>query len=210
MQLKQLALARPLSTTFLLLLAVLVWVRIPAPAAAQSWGMMSSSVALHSGTHVSLRAALEYVRQGTMGDKITVEGRAEDNQAGHQVMALDFSGRVFTSQTDPRGEFLLEDIQAGSYTLIASSPGFLSATCTSVTYTDSNIRLNEVILLAGDLDNSGEIDMVDVVKLGAAFGQTGPAEGTDLNADGRVDILDLILLAANHGQTAIANPWLCQ
>ena len=210
MQLRQIALARPLSATFLLLLAGLAWVQIPTPAAAQSWGVMSSSVALHSGTQVSLRAALEDLRQGTMGDKIAVEGRAEDNQAGHQVMALDFSGRVFTGQTGPRGEFLLEDIPAGSYTLIASSPGFLSATCTPVTHTGGNIRLNEVILLAGDLDNSGEIDMVDVVQLGAAFDQSGPAEGADLNADARVDILDLILLAANHGQTAIANPWLCQ
>jgi hypothetical protein len=210
MQLRQIALVRPLSATFLFLLAGLVWVQMPAPTVAQSSDLMSSFLPLNSDRQVNLRPTLEYLQQDNIGNKVTVEGRAEDNQAGHQVMALDFSGRVFSSQTGPRGEFLLEDIQAGSYTLIASSPGFLSATCTSVTYTDSNIRLNEVILLAGDLDNSGEIDMVDVVQLGAAFGQTAPTEEADLNADGRVDILDLILLAANHGQTAIANPWLCQ
>jgi|SRR5688572_19993015 len=210
MQLRQIALARPLSATFLFLLAGLVWVQMPAPTAAQRSGLMSRPITLNSGAQVNLKPALEYLQQGTVGDKVAVEGRAEDNQAGHQVMALDFSGRVFTGQTGSRGEFLLEGIPAGSYTLIASSPGFLSATCTPVTHTGGNIRLNEVILLAGDLDNSGEIDMVDVVQLGAAFGQAGPAEGADLNVDGRVDILDLILLAANHGQTAIANPWLCQ
>jgi hypothetical protein len=210
MQLRQAALARRLSAAFLFLLASLGWVQMPFPAAAQRAGLISRPTALNSGTQVSLRPALEYLWQGNIGDKVTVEGRAEDNQAGHQVMALNFSGRVFTGQTGPKGEFLLEGIPAGSYTLIASSPSFLSATCTSVTHTGGNVRLNEVILLAGDLDNSGEIDMVDMVQLGAAFGRTGPAERADLNTDSRVDILDLILLAANHGQTAIANPWLCQ
>jgi hypothetical protein len=190
------------------LLAGLALAQTPEPAsAAQGANLTGSPVALNPD---ALSLGLESLRQGTIGDKVAVEGRAEDNQAGHRVMALDFSGQVFTGQTGLRGEFLLEGIPAGAYTLIASSPGFLSATCTPVTHTGGNLRLNEVILLAGDLDNSGEIDMVDMVRLGATFGQSGPAEGADLNADGQVDILDLILLAANHGQTAIANPWLCQ
>jgi hypothetical protein len=73
----------------------------------------------------------------------------------------------------------------GTYTLIASSPGFLSATC-------------------------GAVDMVDVVALGPAFGRPGPAEVADLNTDGLIDILDMILLAANYGQAATDNPWVCQ
>jgi hypothetical protein len=203
MTLRQIFLARHRSTIFLFLLAGLALAQAPLPAAAaQRPGLMSSPT--------TFSPALEYHLQGNISNKVAVEGRIEDNQAGHQVMALDFSGQVFTGQTGSRGEVLLEGIPAGSYTLIASSPGFLSATCTPVPHTGGNLRLNDVILLAGDLDNSGEIDMVDMVRLGAAFGQPGPAEGADLNADSRVDILDLILLAANHGQTAIANPWLCQ
>src|SRR5262245_50779108 len=103
---------------------------------------------------------------GSLGDKVTVEGRAEVKQAGHKIMAIGFSGWVFTGQTGSRGEFLLEGIPPGTYSIIASSPGFLSASCGPVTHNGGNTVLNDDILLAGDLDGSGAIDMVDVVSLG--------------------------------------------
>jgi hypothetical protein len=152
----------------------------------------------------------ERLRQGSFGEKVTVEGRPDHNQAGHQIMALDFSGQVFTGQTGPDGRFLLEGIPAGTYTLVASSPGFLSATCGAFVHSGGSTRLNGVTLLAGDLDNSGVIDMVDVVTLSAAFGRPDLAEGADFNTDELIDVLDLILLAANLGQTTTDNPWVCQ
>lgn len=186
-----LSLGRVLTTTLCCLVVALILLHLPFPVKAAAPGP-------------------EPLGQGRFGDKVTVEGRPDHNQAGHQIMALDFSGQVFTGQTGAAGQFLLEGIPAGTYTLIASSPGFLSATCGALVHSGGSTRLNGVTLLAGDLDNSGEIDMVDVVTLSAAFGRPDSTEVADLNADGRVDILDLILLAANHGQTATDNPWGCQ
>jgi hypothetical protein len=48
------------------------------------------------------------------------------------------------------------------------------------------------------------------VAIGLVFGSTAADEVADLNNDGEVDVLDLILMAANFGQTSTANPWVCQ
>jgi hypothetical protein len=139
------------------------------------------------------------------------EGRAAGNQAGHQIIAAGDLGATFTAATAADGSFLFEEVPADVYTLTASSPGFLSAVCTGALHTaETPAVLLEVTLLAGDLDNSGEIDITDAVAIGAAFGSADPANVANLNRDDVVDVLDLILLAANFGQTSVDNPWLCQ
>jgi hypothetical protein len=69
--------------------------------------------------------------------------------------------------------------------------------------------LADVTLLAGDINDSREIDVADAVAIGTAFGSTEPGVA-DLNLDGSVNVLDLILMGANFGQTSTGNPWLCQ
>ena len=65
-------------------------------------------------------------------------------------------------------------------------------------------------MLAGDIDDSGNIDVTDAVAIGSVFGSTTPGEVADLNADGVVDVLDLVLMGVNFGQTSAGNPWVCQ
>jgi hypothetical protein len=147
---------------------------------------------------------------GDINGNVKVEARAADNQAGHEVTAAGDLGGVLTAATDTNGDFLINNAPADTYTVTANSPGFLAATCTGVVHTtDALTTLNDVTLLAGDINDSGIIDITDAVAIGAVLGSTDP-EVADLNLDGVVDILDLILMAANFGQDSAGNPWVCQ
>lgn len=155
---------------------------------------------------------VEDTNQGGAGDidgNVTVEGRAEDNQAGHTVTVDDGAGTVMTGTTEFNGDFLITDVLSGTYEATANSDGFLKAVCSDVAHTDDALTtLQDVTLLAGDIDDSGEIDVTDAVAIGLAFNTTDAV--SDLNGDGIVDVLDLILMAVNYGQTSDGNPWNCQ
>ncbi|MBN1991641.1 MAG: hypothetical protein JW953_02985 [Anaerolineae bacterium] len=149
--------------------------------------------------------------EGDMAGDVMVEGRAANNQAGHTVTAYGNVGGSLETTTDSAGHFLIEDAPAGTYDVVANSAGFLAATCADVVHSaDALTLLADVTLLAGDIDDSGEIDIVDATAIGLVFGSTASGEVADLNVDGVVDILDLILMAANFGQTSADNPWLCE
>lgn len=184
-------------------------------------GLQSAKLGAKGGIKVPVAGLVDLdiiIREGTgpgKGDiagNVKVEARADDNQAGHQVMAvgeLDDNDLMVT--TDANGDFLFDNAPADTYTVTANSDGFLAATCEGVEHTASAMTtLADAVLLAGDIDDSGEIDITDAVAIGAAFGGAEPDEVADLNADEAVDILDLILMAANFGQTSEDNPWVCQ
>lgn len=147
--------------------------------------------------------------KGDIVGTVTVEGRAEDNQAGHSVMANEYE-----ETTNEFGFFFFNNLPNDTYTMVANSAGFLKATCEGVVHTmDALTELAEVQLLAGDIDDDGVIDITDAVAIGAVFGDPSPPEARlipDLNWDGVVDILDLILMSANYSQTSEGNPWVCQ
>jgi len=141
---------------------------------------------------------------GDIVGNVKVEGRADDNQAGHTV-TLD----SLTEMTDSTGFFWFDEVVAGTYTATADRAGFLAATCDSLEHSDDVLTtLEEVTLLAGDINSDAEIDITDAVAIGVALGSDDDV--ADLNADGVVDVLDLILMAVNYGQTSEANPWDCQ
>jgi hypothetical protein len=141
---------------------------------------------------------------------VTVEGRAADNQAGHNVTAAGDVGGVLAAITDSTGNFLINNAAADTYTVTAERAGFLTATCDGAVHlADALTTLQPVTLLAGDIDGSGEIDITDAVAIGAVFGSSA-GEVADLDDSGSVDVLDLILMAANFGQTSVGNPWVCQ
>lgn len=141
---------------------------------------------------------------GDILGNVTVEGRAADNQAGHTIT----DGASLSTTTAANGDFVLADALFGTYDLTANSPGFLAATCEGVDHSVDPTTLDAVVLLAGDINDDGTIDITDAVAIGLVFGTAD--EVSDLNDDGQVDILDLILMAVNFGQTSAGNPWACQ
>ena len=147
---------------------------------------------------------------GDIIGNVKVEGRADNNQAGHTVTAEGSLGGLLSDDTDENGDFSINDAPADTYTMTADSPGFLDAACAGVVHTvDALTTLADVQLLAGDINDDDVIDITDAVAIGAAFGSTA-GELADLNLDGVVDILDLILMSANYGQTSEGNPWICE
>ena len=108
------------------------------------------------------------------------------------------------SLTNGQGEFSLE-LAPGEYSLRWSLPGFLGVAQSIEVPSDSGLKLEDITLLAGDLDGDGDVDEEDSGLMGDAFAlppsQEPPA---DLNADGVVDVLDLALLGSNWGETKVS------
>lgn len=68
--------------------------------------------------------------------------------------------------------------------------------------------IGTVVLLDGDANGDGSVDLLDLSILASNFDDPGTftyAEG-DFNGDGTVDLLDLSILASNFGTTAVPEP----
>lgn len=157
-------------------------------------------------TNLAVTIAEPAQERGSLLGNVQAEGHPPGNQAGYSILFNELGLATTTSAT---GDFSLADLEFGTYSLTASQPGFLSATCTGVMHNNEPTVLAGVTLLAGDLDGDGLISVADATAIGLALGG-GPGAVADLSVDGEVNVLDLILLAANFGQSALDNPWVCQ
>jgi parallel beta-helix repeat protein len=88
----------------------------------------------------------------------------------------------------------------GNYTLQVT--GRLGRSSTSLTFIASDTLS---LLLPGDINHDGKVDISDLVMVGTAFGTSPRSPGwipsADINRDGRVDIVDFTLVASQFGQT---------
>ncbi len=89
---------------------------------------------------------------------------------------------------------------AGTYTVIASAEGFLSAQGSATLVDGGNTIMPLVSLPAGDIDGNDVIDQFDALTIGMNYNASSPA-AADLNNDGIINVLDLELLAANYHQS---------
>ena len=89
---------------------------------------------------------------------------------------------------------------AGTYSIVATASGFLSAKGSATIVGGSNSTKPEISLLAGDLDGNNVIDQFDALTIGMNYNGTTPT-AADLNNDGVINVLDLELLAANYRKT---------
>jgi hypothetical protein len=103
---------------------------------------------------------------------------------------------VDTTTVDVDGNFSMT-APAGTYTVVASAPGFLKAQGSPVLTSGATTTLQSVALLAGDIDGNDVIDQFDALTIGMNYNLAAPA-AADLNNDGIINVLDLELLAANY------------
>ena len=89
---------------------------------------------------------------------------------------------------------------AGSYTVLATSSGFLSAQGSATIVGGSTNTKPTVTLLAGDIDGNNVIDQFDALTIGMNYNAASPS-AADLNNDGVINVLDLELLADNYRAT---------
>jgi hypothetical protein len=88
----------------------------------------------------------------------------------------------------------------GSYTVLATASGYLSAQgSATITGASSNAKPT-ITLLAGDIDGNNVIDQFDAMTIGMNYNGTTPA-AADLNNDNVINVLDLEILAGNYRKT---------
>lgn len=104
-----------------------------------------------------------------------------------------------TATPDENGNFSIP-APAGTYTVVATAPGYLKAQGSPVLTSGATTTLQAVTLLAGDIDGNDEIDQFDALTIGMNYNLASPS-AADLNNDGNIDVLDLELLAANYRQS---------
>ena len=93
----------------------------------------------------------------------------------------------------------------GSYTAVASAPGYLKAQAAISITSGNTTTLPTISLLAGDIDGNGVIDQFDALTVGINYNGTVPAEA-DLSNDGVINVLDLEIMAVNYRQSG-PMPW---
>lgn len=113
------------------------------------------------------------------------------------IQLFDANTQLVVSQVaNSDGTFSIP-LVGGTYTIVASAPGFLNAQG-SVTLTNGvTTTMSTVSLLAGDIDGNGVIDQFDALTIGMNYNGSLPTQA-DLNNDGVINVLDLELLAANY------------
>ncbi|MFN8381247.1 MAG: peptidoglycan DD-metalloendopeptidase family protein [Anaerolineales bacterium] len=138
------------------------------------------------------------------GNALTATPPAEPVLSGRVIASKLVTIRLFnpdaslaaTTTANPDGTFSFP-FTAGTYTIIASADGFLSAQGTAILMNGGSTVMPLVSLPAGDIDGNDVIDQFDALTLGMNYNASFPAVA-DLNNDGIINVLDLELLAANY------------
>jgi hypothetical protein len=116
------------------------------------------------------------------------------------VSLYDAGSNLVTSVTaNPDGTFSLT-APAGTYTVVATASGFLSAQGSAVLNPGSTTTKPGITLLAGDIDGNNVIDQFDALTIGMSYNTSTPS-AADLNNDGIINVLDLERLAQNYRET---------
>jgi hypothetical protein len=121
------------------------------------------------------------------GKPVTITLYRADNSVAGSVIA------------NPDGTFSLS-VLAGTYTAVATAPGFLKAQGSPVITGGSTTTFQTVTLLAGDIDGNNVINQFDALTIGINYNLSTPT-AADLNNDGIINILDMELLAKNYHQS---------
>ena len=141
--------------------------------------------------------AIDDANAGTVSGQYHLTGRLS-----HDGVTITANPGNFSTMTTPDGLFSLP-LPAGTYSIVATMPGYLAALKSDVVVTGGNATaLPDAHAVPGDVNSDNSIDVSDLSIVGGAFG-TREGDPTydaraDVNADGSVNILDLVLAGANY------------
>jgi hypothetical protein len=102
----------------------------------------------------------------------------------------------------------------GVYTAVVSHAGYLPASKSGMVVSGDLTVLapsgdpQAPLLLGGDANDDGLINILDLTAIGTAFNLPpvgGAGTGADINGDNRVNVLDVVMTGSNYGKTA--SPW---
>ena len=155
-----------------------------------------------------------------------VEGLTPDGNAEEIGIASITSGRVelqgrsdwsgavvtiwpvgVTDTTDVDGFYTLPALPVGAYTLTVEMSRYLDGERMITLVWGAN-SVPTVRLVAGDVNDDDEVDIVDMSIIGGKYDSAVDplTERADVNMDGYVDIVDIVLTAGNYGSKSPV-PW---
>ena len=112
---------------------------------------------------------------------------------------------------NPNGKYSIA-LEKGTYDIVITKLGYLEYRLTNIELTE-DIKLEDINIYAGDLDDSKEIELDDMVALNDKFGTIITDDNKeetvkyDLNEDGVIDKLDRDILKKNYGKKAQRRRW---
>lgn len=106
-----------------------------------------------------------------------------------------------SAQTDANGQFTLTEVADGTYALVITAKAALTRTI-DVAVDGADVAVstsdNKIDLMYGDVNNSGKIDVSDLIAVKNLFNKASGADGFDANVDlndsGKIDVSDLIAI----------------
>ncbi len=123
-----------------------------------------------------------------------------------QLLLTSSTGEVLDLPVGEQGDFQIEGLVAGDYTLEAVAPGFLSRQMQFTLLDGETLELPLTILNAGDLNADNRVDLDDIVLMAANYDGPAVMVEADLNGDEWIDISDLTIIGAQFG-TEGPLPW---
>jgi hypothetical protein len=136
--------------------------------------------------------------------KGTLQYQNHPDNAGIKVELMSQGAVVVSLTTNANGAYQFTDVPLGTYDIRASAANHLTASRTVNIQTDGQtVDPGMIMLLAGDTDSNGTIDVADAGLIGINFGFNAPPAplAADLNVDKMVNIRDLVLVGGNYGKT---------
>ena len=175
----------------------------------------TAALALHAGAADTLKVeqssntafaenSVESADGATITGKVEVpfsfnnDGKAVLKQGGNPVKIVNIAAD---------GTYLFDPIVEGTYDLVVSIPGWTEFTVTNVEVSENeDVEIYDNLVFAGDVDNSGVIDIQDVATALTSLGNNVSTANisSDVDHDKNVNIGDIsiILAADSYGQTA--------
>ncbi|HEX77410.1 MAG TPA: PQQ-binding-like beta-propeller repeat protein [Dehalococcoidia bacterium] len=137
---------------------------------------------------------------------VYLQGR--DNNSGATVV-VNLGSWEMVATSDSEGYYRISGLPAGSYQVTIAMSGYLHADKGDVPVeAGEKTTLPEVILLGGDTDGDGDVDIFDLVIVASFFNLSGwdAPPPADIDGDAVVDIYDLVLVGCNYGKTQSSWP----
>lgn len=138
------------------------------------------------------------VETGSINGLVAYQNRPDNSGIIVKLLGIgDSTLSEVTTAAD--GSYSFPDLPTGQYRVQLMAPQHIDAIKDiTIESADAIVQLED-LLRAGDVDDSGLIDMVDVTLVGANFGLEAIEEigNVDLNDDGTINVSDLSLVGGN-------------
>ncbi len=135
---------------------------------------------------------------GTITGRVSLLGK---NDASG--ITISTSAGVTTTTNNASPNFSVS-MPPGSYTITATFSLYFPASRSIQVASGVTTTLPSVTLVAGDVNQDGKIDMLDLTVIARDFGKTtGFAPEADVNGDKVINVFDLVLVAANFGKSGV-------